>query len=213
MMARSHFILGGVGWCGWCLVTGTAVDPAGLGVAAAAALLPDIDHPQSTVGRRLPWLSRPISAVFGHRGLTHSLLALAAVVCGLVWVHQAGSGAVDLRRFGLPIAPDATMTLTLIQAAAIGYLSHLAGDALTPSGVPLFWPWRRCFSLNLFRTGGIAETAAVLLLAGSMSVIYIEADPDRADRVRSFIDRHADIALPSLTRAVVPSSASPAMSS
>ena len=39
-------------------------------------LLPDIDHPKSLLGQRLKWLSYPIARAFGHRGFTHSLLAV-----------------------------------------------------------------------------------------------------------------------------------------
>ncbi|VEB43121.1 Inner membrane protein ydjM [Chromobacterium violaceum] len=45
----------------------------------AGSLLPDIDHPKSWLGRRIPFLSRPISYLFGHRGITHSLLAVVGV--------------------------------------------------------------------------------------------------------------------------------------
>jgi len=195
MMARSHLILGGVSWSGWCLMTGLELDPAGLGVAAASALLPDIDHPSSALGRRVPWLSRPISALFGHRGITHSALALIGVVVALAWLwrQDPAAGAIDLTALGLPTAPDPAVAWVLVQAVAVGYLSHLAGDWLTPSGIPLLWPWSRTFSLNLFRTGGLAETAAVILLALSATAVYVQADPARADQVRAFIERHADL--------------------
>lgn len=41
------------------------------------SLLPDIDHPQSYLGRRLTPLSVPIFKLFGHRGITHSFLSLS----------------------------------------------------------------------------------------------------------------------------------------
>lgn len=44
--------------------------------ALLTSLLPDIDHPKSVLGQRLRWLSVPISRAFGHRGFTHSLLAI-----------------------------------------------------------------------------------------------------------------------------------------
>lgn len=194
MMARSHLILGGVSWSGWCLMTGIDLDPAGVAVAAASALLPDIDHPNSALGRRVPWLSGPISIVFGHRGITHSALALLAVVVALTWLWRQGpaGGAIDLTMLGLPTTPDPAVTWVLVQAVAVGYLSHLVGDWLTPSGIPLLWPWSRTFSLNLFRTGGLGETAAVVVLALAATAIYVQADPARADQVRAFIGRHAD---------------------
>lgn len=45
--------------------------------ALLTSLLPDIDHPRSLLGQRLRWISVPIARAFGHRGFTHSLLAVA----------------------------------------------------------------------------------------------------------------------------------------
>ncbi len=76
-------------------------EPVGLPVALAAvalgALLPDLDHPRGALAREeiagVPIL-RPVAwglgAVFGHRGPTHSLLALAVILAlggwpGLPW--------------------------------------------------------------------------------------------------------------------------------
>lgn len=42
------------------------------------SLLPDIDHPRSWIGRRILFISLPLSALVGHRGVTHSLLAILA---------------------------------------------------------------------------------------------------------------------------------------
>ncbi len=53
--------------------------------ALASALLPDLDHPKSVLGQRLPWISKPLSRLFGHRGFTHSLLAVAAAIWG--WIR------------------------------------------------------------------------------------------------------------------------------
>lgn len=68
---------------------------AGAVVATGAALLPDIDHPGATVSRSggllTRTLSRAVSRAAGHRGATHTLLAvvaftvLAAFVNGLDW--------------------------------------------------------------------------------------------------------------------------------
>jgi inner membrane protein len=77
--------------------------------------LPDIDHPKSLLGQRLRWLSQPIARAFGHRGFTHSLLAVAA---GL-WLFQ-----INLPKSS-PIPPDVLQGLTL------GYLSHIVADMLT----------------------------------------------------------------------------------
>lgn len=89
-------------------------------------LLPDIDHPKSVLGQRLKWLSSPIAIIFGHRGFTHSLLAIIA----------------GILLFTLCQPAQITIPLDAFHAMIIGYLSHIVADMLTPSGVPLLWPWR-----------------------------------------------------------------------
>ncbi|MBL0497003.1 metal-dependent hydrolase [Aeromonas caviae] len=120
-------------------------------MALASALLPDLDHPGSLLGRQLPWISGPLSRLFGHRGFTHSLLAVGMGVWGLAQVEAPWllSGAVK-------------------DALIVGYLSHLLGDWLTPMGIPLLWPWRRRFrlpGLPLKSGGGYERAFCMLTLA------------------------------------------------
>lgn len=96
-------------------------------------LLPDIDHPRSFLGQRLKWLSVPIARVFGHRGFTHSLLAIAA----------------GILLFTLKFASDMLIPLDAFHGMIIGYLSHIVADMLTPAGVPLLWPCRWRFRLPI----------------------------------------------------------------
>lgn len=146
MMASTHVLAGTAAWSGVAWLDGGLARPEGLAAAALGGLLPDIDHPKSWVGRRMRTVSLLISAVFGHRGITHSLLAVVACLFGLLIV---GKGA---------IAP----------AVLVGYLSHLGCDSLTKSGVPLLWPWRRPFGPRLLRTGGVVEfILAALMAAGT----------------------------------------------
>jgi inner membrane protein len=144
MMAGSHVVVGAAAWAVTAKLTGGApADPQALAAAALGSLLPDIDHPQSWAGRKLRPISVPISMVFGHRGITHSLLAVLA--CVIVLAVMGGQWAA---------AP-----------VVIGYLSHLAADGLTPSGVPLLWPAKRRFTLNLCETGSITEMGLVAVIA------------------------------------------------
>lgn len=159
MMAGSHVVMGAALWALTARLTGAPpAEPVALAAAALGALLPDIDHPQSWAGRKMRVVSVPLSLLVGHRGITHSAVAVLAalavlLVMGMGWVA----------------AP-----------VAVGYLSHLLADGLTPSGVPLLWPSRRRFTLNLCRTGGIAEiviVAGIAALGGWAAGIDLTALP------------------------------------
>ena len=95
----------GLSHLGWLEASIQVFAAAGLG-----ALLPDIDHPGSVVGRRLWFFSIPVSLLFGHRGITHSLIAVVVMSAAIVW--QAGAQP-------------------WVAALAIGYLTHLVGDWLS----------------------------------------------------------------------------------
>lgn len=115
-------------------------------------LLPDIDHPKSLLGQRLSWISRPVARVFGHRGFTHSLLAV-------------GAGVALLQ---LKFPADWLLPADVFQSMVVGYLSHIVADMLTPAGVPLLWPCRWRFRLPLLRSqkGNQLERALCLVLVG-----------------------------------------------
>ncbi|MGP1955930.1 MAG: metal-dependent hydrolase [Arsenophonus sp. NC-PY1-MAG3] len=98
-------------------------------------LLPDIDHPKSFLGQRLKWLSIPIAKVFGHRGITHSLLA---IIGGSIFFSSD-----LLSRIIIPIPVD------FVHSMIVGYTSHLVADMLTPAGIPLLWPCRRRFCMPI----------------------------------------------------------------
>lgn len=86
-------------------------------------------------------VSKVIKLVFGHRGLLHWPI-LAVVIMGLGL------------RYGVP----------WLYWFGIGYVTHVAADACTVSGVPLFAPIRRdCVSWSSMKTGGAAERIIVIL--------------------------------------------------
>lgn len=119
--------------------------------SALGALLPDIDSPYSTIGRRLPLLAWTIKWTIGHRGIFHSLL-----MAGLI---GAGISVFNLW-FGAGIA--------------IGYISHLLLDSLNKEGVPLLWPSDKRISIPLISVGGIIERMVVFpaLISICLYVIY-----------------------------------------
>lgn len=139
MLAATHIIFG----VGCSMITAhllrLPVDQTIVVTAAGAigSLLPDIDHPSSTFGRKIKPISNIIGYIFGHRGITHSLVAVA-VLATLLADHA------HVPNWGLGLV--------------VGYLSHLLGDWLTPFGIPLFWPSKvMCRAPVCFRTGGSME--------------------------------------------------------
>ena len=86
-----------------------------------------------------------LAGILGHRGITHS--ALAVIALSLLLAHAG------YRR-------------GLIAALAVGYLSHLAADMLTPRGLRLAWPYSRTWGLPICRTGSPVEGIIVVILAG-----------------------------------------------
>jgi len=84
-----------------------------------------------------------------HRGVTHTLafaLAIGAVLAGAVLAFsQAGSSP-------LPQEDAATSVAFAFAVGTFGILAHLAGDVLTPMGVPLLWPFSsRKYTISLTR--------------------------------------------------------------
>lgn len=87
--------------------------------AALGALLPDIDHPASKLGRyfkSLRWFAK-------HRGFFHSLFA---AVLFTVLVHLANES----------ISYPALYAVAFL----LGFLSHLVLDAWTKEGIQPFFP-------------------------------------------------------------------------
>ena len=162
MMAVSHVIFGAVGWAFVSHFSGYPTpSPLDLSAAAFGALLPDIDHPQSAVGRKLSPISIPLSALVGHRGVTHSLFAV-------------GIAAITLYFWG---------GVSLVAPVIVGYLSHLLADSLTLSGVPLLWPNRRPYGIPLCRTGDWREmglTGLVALLGVALVGFHLDEKDLRA---------------------------------
>ena len=140
-MARSHVAVGLAAWIVAApLLRLPLLDPAYLGLAVVGALLPDLDHPKSWIGRRSRPFSTALGTALGHRGFTHSAVA----VLGLVALLQAG------------YHPGA------VSALSIGYASHLAADILTPQGLRLTWPLRLTWRVPIYRTGSRMEAVVVV---------------------------------------------------
>ena len=176
MTWRTH-LLAGMGTV-WLLstvphsVTLTA-DPGNVGLLTVAAgigaLLPDLDAAESKIKHlRLVGNLEPfalpallIHRTFGHRGLLHSALGL--VLFSLL--------------VGCPVALGLAWPPAL--AGVLGYASHLALDACTRHGIPLWYPKRQRYHLLppqlRFVTGSLAEEVLLPLVALPVLLLLFSA--------------------------------------
>ncbi|MEA3640247.1 MAG: metal-dependent hydrolase [Lamprobacter sp.] len=118
MLTPTHLVAAQSTYLIACVVTGNPPYPAQAAVALLGALIPDIDSRQSYVGRLVPPLSTWIGNRFGHRTLTHSLVAQVTVFVVAWFLLPAG----------------------FFIALVAGWVSHVFGDMMTKSGVCWFWP-------------------------------------------------------------------------
>ena len=100
-------------------------------IASLFALLPDIDHPESTIGRLFSPLSKSIQRKYGHRTVTHSIFAVmivAVILLPLLFIP-------GILGWGAPLWRG------LYAAALLSFSSHIFIDLFNKSGVRLFAPF------------------------------------------------------------------------
>ena len=118
------------------------------GSLALGALIPDIDHTGSLIGRKVPLIDNIINTVFGHRSFTHSLLFLVLAF----FLFQQTSWPKDIE-LGI----------------LMGMFSHMVLDMLTKQGVKFLWPLKIEIGIpGGIRTGGAIEQGFFIVL-----VIYL----------------------------------------
>ncbi len=175
MNATTHAVFGVAALAGASLLTGAEPPFYVYPAAVAAAWIPDVDNPRSTLGNGLSrmknpvlnLLTRPLSwalrvtsftliRTVGHRTLTHSLLGIAL--------------------FALPVWVFLGAYPNLVLALVAGYGSHVFADALNTRGVPLLWPVGKPVRLlpGGIRSGGAVEVAVALaVLAFAWWELYL----------------------------------------
>lgn len=160
MLYKSHTTIGAAAGAAAAAVTGDNL-LIGVLVGGVAGLLPDLDHPSSTLGRLLPRWWHKLTP--GHRGPTHTIwwCALAAIVVQAIAMQAASTDAPPI--WGL--------------ATFAGGLSHIICDSLTTQGAPILAPlWRKPIRLLgpfAFPAGSRREVVtATLLIAGLCFVTW-----------------------------------------
>ena len=119
-------------------------------IVYVSSLLPDIDIPNSKIGRKVGPISWFLNFMFGHRKIFHSLLFsfLFFMLLLILFENYIGS------------------------AFFLGYTTHLIVDGLTVRGIKPFYPISS-FELNgPLRTGGLTDYFLFfLILAGIIMII------------------------------------------
>lgn len=116
------------------------------GLVIFGALLPDIDHPSSTINKKIK-ISKILTFILKHRGITHSIF-MPLILLGLLW-HFLGIF------YGISLF--------------IGYIAHLFADAVTLEGICFLHPLSNFKIRGILRTGRFIEkivfwTTIVLIL-------------------------------------------------
>lgn len=132
-------------------------NPPAIACAIFGALLPDIDSPRSSLGRLVPFISVPIERKWGHRTVTHCLLAVAVLA--------------------VVLSPLLFFRGTMFAALLIGYMSNLMADCATKSGCPLFLPRPEIAVLPgndryRFTTGAVSEWILLAVLTILLAAVF-----------------------------------------
>ena len=125
MTATTHYAFS------YLLCAAAGVEPTTALTASLLSLLPDIDHPESTIGRVFRPLSKYIQRKYGHRTVTHSLFAIMVVSAALLPLLLLPR----ILQWGGPFWTG------LYGAALLAFSSHIFIDLFNKSGVRFFAPF------------------------------------------------------------------------
>ncbi|ASL62841.1 MULTISPECIES: metal-dependent hydrolase [Bacillus] len=122
------------------------------------ALLPDIDEQHSWIGRRTRGVSDLMNTVFGHRGITHSLLGLVLVLIPIL--------------FAVGMTP---LSFTNGMCILAGYFLHLVEDSFSKKGIKWLLPisnkkFQSGFYIIYYSYGGLAEK--LILIISTLVIVY-----------------------------------------
>lgn len=115
------------------------------------AVLPDIDEPESYIGRRTRGISDLIHLIFGHRGITHTLLFVCIFAITFVPLTYK-IGHVEIG-FWL----------------VVGSFLHIFEDSFSNSGVKWLLPFTdKTYHIPIYSTGSLVE-----FLIGIVALIFL----------------------------------------
>ena len=125
------------------------------------SVIPDIDIPESMVGKRVKPIANAINKIFGHRTITHSGLWIILWLA-LMWQLQG------------------TIWWTLCYGMLMGFLSHIVSDTFTIGGVPWLWPLsRKKIRLTPIKTGEkdyIFVVLTTIILSCATAFVFLSSN-------------------------------------
>lgn len=121
----------------------STVNPAiGLVSVAMGSYAPDIDIPDSHLGRKFKIISKHLT----HRGITHTLLVPFVLYCVINYLSLS------------------TIVASIIFGFLFGYVMHLFADMFNKKGIPLLWPlMTKHFYIMTIKTRSATETMFMVI--------------------------------------------------
>ena len=143
MNAPTHIAGGMTASAVYLLATNSNLPPyltlAALSLGAVGGLLPDIDHPSSTISKVLKPISFIVTKITSHRGIFHAPLFYLVLFALTFWICPA-----KYQIWG--------------NVLFCGIASHLILDFLNSAGIPLFFPLdKEKRNLLRIKTNGAGE--------------------------------------------------------
>jgi len=131
------------------------------------AIIPDIDHTKSIIGKFFPLISKQLEEKYGHRTITHSVWgwAVSTLILGLILIL--------LHFIGFRAWSSGVINWRWIAAFSIGYISHLLIDMVNFRGVPLLWPEKIRFVVFKNPKMRLESGARLEALIGMILIIFV----------------------------------------
>lgn len=165
MNRKTHVAFAEIGFLIAAILTGDhitfmemSISP-GIGAIPAmiAAVLPDVDMKNSTLGKKFPLISKFCT----HRGFTHT----AVVNCGLLFLLLATRGQ------GESILIRGAQSLMF--GVVFAYASHLLSDLHNYKGIPLFWPLSKVHVYIMRVTTGKIDEQIFLVATILLAILHL----------------------------------------
>lgn len=153
MKGKSHIILAtGIGVTTAMIIAPTDINHSIelVSFSILGGLFPDIDLPQSTLGKVTKPISTILNRLFHHRGFIHSPL-FAMIICFLLYKY---------------------LNFYFFIGFTVGIASHIISDTMTKGGIPWLYPFKKKkYHLTNIESGRGFELPIVMFLAGFLPAV------------------------------------------